>query len=159
MKTKLLIFLLVLVIGALIVAAVQFRAVNAELLREADRFNVPVLDKALFALSDWDYQTLKPHLSKKFLKSFTEEEFQKELDEMSILGKVESIRIRRHVNHSKYKHWLYGECAVNKYSVSTNFAKGRGVVIMNLNHCYKKAEVTFLQVYSKVLPVKSPALQ
>lgn len=161
MKTFLVIVLILVIIVLSLAAAgvIQLRRAGPELVREADRFNVPVIDKAIFQLSNWDYQSLKPFLSEKFVTSLPKGEFQKELDELSILGKVESIRIHRHVNHARYAHWLYGQCAVNKYSVSTNFSKGRGVVIFNLNHCYKKAEITSFQVHSKVLPAKSPALQ
>ncbi len=159
MKSKLIILSCILLLALIIAAGSVLRNVNAELLREADRYNVPIIDKAIFKLSDWNYKALKPLLSKKFIQALSEEDFQKELDELSVLGNVESIRIRRHVNHARYKHWLYGECAVNKYSVSTNFTKGRGVVIFNLNHCYKSAEISFFQIHSKALPVKSPALQ
>ncbi len=137
----------------------SFQQIGKERLREADRFNVPLLKTFLSKLSSWSYVDIKPYLSKKFITAFEEGEFQKELDRLSILGKVISFKHIRHVSHTPYKHLLFGECAVNKYSVSTQFENGKGVVIMSFNHCFKNVEVTFFQVHSKALPIKAPALQ
>ena len=76
-----------------------------------------------------------------------------------MLGKVIEFKNVRHVSHASYKHWLYGECAVNKYSVPTQFEKGKGVIIFNVNHCFEEAKISFFQVHSKALPVKSPAFE
>ena len=130
----------------------QLRQEGAELVREADRFNIPVVKKMMNELSSWNYKKLKPYLNKSFETVFPDEEFQKELDNLSILGKVKKIKHIRHAGHKRYKKWLYTVCAVNKYSVSTEFEKGKGNVVIDLNHCHEKVEVTFFQVHSKALP-------
>ena len=160
MKTKIIIGV---VIGVFVLIAVgaawALQEINAERIREADRFNVPVIEQLMPQLSNWNYDDLKPYLGKKFIQALPREEFQKELDALSILGKMLSFQAPRHVSHTRYKHWLYGQCAINKYSVSTKFAKDKGVVIFKLNHCLENTEVTFFQVHSKALPTNSPALQ
>ncbi len=132
----------------------KMRSEGAELVREADRFNIPVVKQVMLVLPKWNYESLLPYMNKSFNKIFSKEEFQKELDNLSILGDVKAIKHIRHSGHKRYKHWLFHSCAVNKYSVSTVFEKGKGTVVMDLNHCYKKVKVTFFQVHSEVL-VKS----
>ena len=154
MKAALIIFLLLVlaVLGVAGAAVMQLRQEGAELIREADRFNVPVVKKMMNELSSWDYKKLKPYLNESFETVFPDREFQKELDYLSVLGEVKKIRHIRHAGHKRYKHWLYSSCAVNKYSVSTKFENGKGTVVFDVNHCHEKAEVTFFQVHSKVLP-------
>lgn len=154
MKAVLIICLILVfvVLGIAGAGVVQLRQEGAELVREADRFNIPVVKKMMAALSTWDYKNLKPYLDKNFTKIFPDKEFQKELDKLSILGKVKKIKYIRHAGHKRYKNWLYSACAVNKYSVSTEFENGKGNVVFDVNHCYKNAEVTFFQVHSKTLP-------
>lgn len=159
MKTKAIIGLILTVLVLFAGAAWALRQIATERIREADRFNVPVIELVMSQLSSWKYDALEPYLGKKFIKAFAREEFQQELDELSILGKIVSYQHIRHVNHSRYKHWLYGQCAANKYSVSTKFEKDKGIVIFNLNHCFEDVEVTFFRVHSKALLTKSPALQ
>ena len=132
------------------------RSEGAELVREADKFNIPVVKQIMSVLPKWNYESLLPYMNKSFNKTFSKEEFQKELDNLSILGDVKAIKHIRHSGHKRYKHWLFHSCAVNKDLVSTLFEKGKGTVVMDLNQCYKKVKVTFFQVHSKVLPVKSP---
>ena len=144
--------LLLIVLGVAGAGVLQLRQEGAELVREADRFNVPVVKKMMAELSSWDVNKLKPYLNESFAEVFPDEEFQKELDKLSILGKALKIRHIRHAGHKRYKNWLYTACAVNKYSVSTNFEKAKGTVVFDVNHCHKKAEVTFFQVHSNALP-------
>ena len=156
MKIKFLlcvILLTILVTAGVMVA--KLRSEGAELIREADRFNVPVIKQMMSELSKWDYDSLTPYLNKKFKKLFSKEEFQKELDNLSVLGEVKKIKHIRHAGHKRYKNWLFSNCAVNKYSVSTDFEQGSGTVVINLNHCYKRVKVTFFQVHSKHLPDNS----
>lgn len=161
MKVTLIIclILVLIVLGVAGAGVAQLRQEGAELVREADRFNIPVVKKMMAELSNWDYIKLKPYLNKSFEEVFPDEEFQKELDNLSILGKVKNIKHIRHAGHKRYKNWLYTLCAVNKYSVSTEFEKGNGNVVFDINHCHKKAEVTFFQVHSKELPIPSAALE
>ncbi len=133
----------------------KMRSEGAKLVREADRFNIPVVKQVMSVLPKWNYESLLPYMNKSFKKTFSKEEFQKELNNLSILGDVKEIKHIRHAGHKRYKHWLFHSCAVNKYSVSTVFERGKGTVVMDLNHCYKKVKVTFFQVHSEVLPVKS----
>ena len=152
---KTIIVLLIVVLCAVAFAAyevMKLRAEGAELVREADRFNIPVVNNMMNSLSTWDYKNIKPYLDENFMKLFPDEEFQKELDKLSILGEVKEIRHIRHAGHKRYKNWMYTTCAVNKYSVSTEFEKGRGNVVIDLNHCYDKVDITFFQVHSKALP-------
>ncbi len=144
--------LVILMMAGLVI--VKARSEGAELVREADRFNIPVVKQVMLVLPKWNYESLLPYMNKSFSKVFSKEEFQKELDNLSILGDVKAIKHIRHSGHKRYKHWLFHSCAVNKYSVSTVFEKGKGTVIMDLNHCYKKVKVTFFQVHSEVLLVK-----
>ena len=144
--------LVILMMAGLVI--VKARSEGAELVREADRFNIPVVKQVMSVLPKWNYESLLPYMNKSFSKVFSKEEFQKELDNLSILGDVKAIKHIRHSGHKRYKHWLFHSCAVNKYSVSTVFEKGKGTVIIDLNHCYKKVKVTFFQVHSEVLPVK-----
>ncbi len=144
--------LVILMMAGLVI--VKARSEGAELVRESDRFNIPVVKQVMSVLPKWNYESLLPYMNKSFSKVFSKEEFQKELDNLSILGDVKAIKHIRHSGHKRYKHWLFHSCAVNKYSVSTVFEKGKGTVIMDLNHCYKKVKVTFFQVHSEVLPVK-----
>lgn len=159
----LLAIVLTIIIAVLAVAAAgvfQLRKEGPQLAREADRFNIPVIEQATNKLSSWNYDDLKPYLGKKFIELLaTDKELQQDLDTISVLGKVVSFRNPRHVSHKKYDHWLYGNCAVNRYSVSVRFEKGKGVVKYKLNHCYKNPKITFLQVVSKELPSNSPAFQ
>ena len=150
-KITLLVIVLIILIGLGVVVG-KFRSQGAELIREADRFNVPVVKQFMADLSAWDYETLTPYLNKRFLEIFTKEEFQKELDSLSVLGKVKKIKYIRHAEHKRYKNWLFSKCAVNKYSVSTDFEKGSGTVVIDLNHCYQRVKVTFFRVHSKSLP-------
>jgi len=152
---------LILAILAVVVAAVWYlQHLSPERIREADRFNIPVIEKAMGQLSSWNYNDLKPYLSKSFVELLaTDDDLQKDLDVISVLGKVISFDTPRHVNHKSYDHWLFGKCAVNLYSVSTKFEKGKGSVKFKLNHCFENAEITFFQVVSRSLPTKSPALQ
>lgn len=160
MKTKIILGATVIILVSIVGATVwNLRQEGMQLVREADRFNVPVVEEVIPLLSDWSYETLEPYLHKKFTKALPEEELQKELDQLSILGKVRAYRYIRHVAHARYKHWLYGYCAVNKYSVSTAFEKGKGVVVINLNHCYEKVKISFFKIHSDALPTDSPALQ
>jgi len=154
MKIKILLSIVVLAAVVFAVSElIKLRAEGAELVREADRFNMPVVNQMMAELSAWDYENLKPYLDEGFMEIFPDEEFQKELDDLSILGDVKNIRHIRHAGHKRYENWLYTLCAVNKYSVSTDFEKGRGNVVFDLNHCHEKVEVTFFQVYSKALPM------
>jgi|GEM_PF-5673358 len=154
MKIKILLSIVILIVVVFaITALIKLRAQGAELVREADRFNIPVVKQTMAELSAWDYKKLKPYLDDGFLELFPDQEFQKELDNLSILGDVKNIRHIRHAGHKRYKNWLYTVCAVNKYSVSTDFEKGRGNVVFDLNHCHEKVEVTFFQVHSKALPI------
>lgn len=156
MKIK--IVLMIILLSVLITAGIivgKLRSEGAELIREADRFNVPVVKQVMSELSKWDYVSLTPYLNKKFTILFTKEEFQKELDNLSVLGEVKKIKHIRHAGHKRYKNWLFSICAVNKYSVSTVFEKGNGTVVIDLNHCYKRVKVTFFQVHSKLLPNNS----
>ena len=153
------IVLTIIVLAILVIAGLvagKTRSEGAEFVREADRFNVPVVKQVMSVLPKWDYESLLPYMNKSFSKVFSKEEFQKELDNLSILGDVKAIKHIRHSGHKRYKHWLFHSCAVNKYSVSALFEKGKGTVIMDLNHCYKKVKVTFFQVHSEILPVKPP---
>ena len=159
MKSNAVIGLISILLALLVGAAWSIQQQGVERLREADRFNVPVIEQVMAQLSNWKYGSIKPYLGEKFIQSLTQEEFQNELDGLSLLGKIRSSAAPRHVSHARYKHWLYGECAINKYSVSTKFDKGKGVVIFKLNHCYKNVEVTFFQVHSRALPTRLPALQ
>jgi len=150
------------ILGALIFAGIkvlELRAEGAEFIREADRFNIPVVKNLVSELSSWKYEDLKPHLDDGFLKIFTQKEFQKELDRLSVLGKVKKIKYIRHAGHKRYKNWQYTTCAVNKYSASTDFDNGKGTVVIDLNHCHKNVEVTFFQVHSKAIPIPKTALQ
>ncbi len=151
--------LVVAVLGVAAAGVMQLRQEGAELVREADRFNVPVVKKMMSELSSWDYKKLKPYLNESFETVFPDQVFQKELDNLSILGKVKKIKHIRHAGHKRYKNWLYSACAVNKYSVSTDFENGKGTVVFDVNHCHKKAEVTFFQVHSKALPDPTTVLQ
>ena len=160
MINKLLIGLIVIVLALVLAVILTFRQIGPDRIREADRFNIPVMEKAMKQLSSWDYNDLKPYLGKNFIELLaSDENLQKDLDEISVLGKVRSFDVPRHVSHKRNKHWLYGQCAVNHYSVSTRFEKGKGSVKFKLNQCYENAEITFFQVVSKALPTKSPALQ
>ena len=160
MKIKILLSIIVLsTIVFAVTEIIKLRAEGAELVREADRFNIPVVKKMMAELSAWEYTRLKPYLNNSFTEVFSDEEFQKELDNMSILGKVKKIKYIRHADHKRYKNWLYSACAVNKYSVSTEFENGNGNVVFDLNHCHEKAEITFFQVHSKALSVSNAALQ
>jgi len=159
MKNKIFISLVVVVLILVLAAIITLRQISPERVREADRFNIPVIENAMNQLSSWDYNDLKPYLSKRFIELLATEAFQKELDEISVLGKVVSIDTPRHVSHKSYNHWLFGKCAVNRYTVSTRFEKGKGSVNFKLNHCYEKVEIVFMQVFSRNLPTKSPALQ
>lgn len=159
MKIKIL--LSISILAAVVFAVSEFvklRAEGAELVREADRFNIPIVNKMMVGLSAWDYKDLKPYLDEGFMKIFPDEEFQKELDNLSILGEVKKVKHIRHAGHKRYKNWLYTVCAVNKYSVSTEFEKGNGNVVFDVNHCHKNVEVTYFQVHSKELPMPSAAL-
>ena len=152
MKLKIFISLTLISLLAVLIAGIfSIRQQGAELIREADRFNVPVIKEVMSKLSLWDYESVKPYLNKKFIKSLSQEEFQKELDNLSILGKVKKIKHIRHVSHSRYDPWLFSSCAINKYSVSTDFEKDSGVVIFKINQCYEKITITFFQVHSKLL--------
>lgn len=132
----------------------KVRSEGAELVREADRFNVPIVKEVMSELSEWNYERLMPYVNKGFIKVFSKQEFQKELDHLSVLGRVKNIKHIRHAGHKRYKHWLFSSCAVNKYSVSTEFEKGKGTVVFDLNQCHKKVKVTFFQVHSKSLPMR-----
>jgi hypothetical protein len=160
MITKLILGLLLVVLVLVLSVIYMMRQAGPELAREADRFNIPVIEQAMGKLSSWDYNELSPYLSKSFIELLaTDGEIQKDLDIISRLGRVLSYSGPRHVSFKRYDHWLYGECAVNRYTVSTKFEKGKGVVKFKLNHCYEKPKITFLQVVSRSLPSNSPALQ
>ena len=159
MKVVLIICLILIfiVLGIAAAGVIQLRQEGAELVREADRFNLPVVNNMMNELSTWNYKNLKPYVDKNFIKIFPDEEFQKELDNLSVLGEVKQINYIRHAGHQRYKKWLYTVCAVNKYSVSTVFENGKGNVVFDVNHCYKNAEVIFFQVHSKDLPEPNAA--
>lgn len=159
MKHKLFIGLIIVILLLLVAIIIPLRQAGTEKIREADRFSMPVIERVMNQLSSWNYRNLKPYLHKKFIRSLSEKEFQQELDGLSVLGKVIEFKNVRHVRHASYKHWLYGKCAVNKYSVPTQFEKGKGVIIFNVNHCFEEAKISFFQVHSKALPVKSPAFE
>lgn len=159
MKNRIFIGSIVVVLMVVLAAILMLRQISPGKIREADRFNIPVVESAMKQLSSWDYNDLKPYLSKRFIELLAAESFQKDLDEISILGKVVSFDTPRHVSHKSYNHWLFGKCAVNRYTVSTKFEKGKGSVNFKLNHCYEKVEIVFMQVFSRNLPTKSPALQ
>jgi len=160
MLSKILIGLIVVFLALVLALIFMMRQAGPEKAREADRYNIPVIEAAMNNLSNWDYNDLKPYLSKHFVELLaSDENLQQDLDEISILGKVLSFNTPRHVSHKRYDHWLYGKCAVNLYSVSTKFEKGKGSVKFKLNHCFENAEITFFQVVSRSLPTKSPALQ
>lgn len=160
MFKKILIGLIVLVLACVFAVVFAMRQVGPEKMREADRYNIPVIEAAMNNLSNWDYNDLAPYLSKHFIKLLANDEnLQNDLDEISFLGKVINYRTPRHVSHKSYDHWLYGKCAVNRYTVSAQFEKGRGSVNFKLNHCFERPKITFMQVASRSLPTKSPALE
>lgn len=160
MNTKVIVTTVISLLAVLAGGAVWvLQHASAERIREADRFNVPVIEQMMSELSNWSYDDLQPYLEKNFIQALPKEEFQSELNALSILGQILSFQAPLHVTHLPYKHWLYGQCAVNKYSVSTKFEKGKGVVIFKLNHCFENVKVTFFQVHSDALPTISPALQ
>ena len=140
----------------MIFGVVNIRQQGAELVREADRFNVPVIQDLMTNLSSWKYKNIQSYLNKNFIKSLSEDEFQKELDNLSALGEVKKLKHIRHVRHGRYDHWLFSSCAVNKYSVSTDFENDSAVVVINLNQCYEKVSVTNFQIHSKLISRKNP---
>ncbi len=160
MSSKLFIGLVIVIFAVLSTAIFKMRQAGPEIVRDADQFNIPVIEQAMSKLSSWDFKDLEPFLGERFLELLaTDENLQKDLDEISILGDVISFSTPRHVSHKSYDHWLYGKCAVNRYSVSTKFEKGKGSIKFKLNHCYEDVEIIFMQVVSRHLPTKSPALQ
>ena len=76
MKTKIIIGV---VIGVFVLIAVgaawALQEINAERIREADRFNVPVIEQLMPQLPNWNYDDLKPYLGKKFIQALPREEF------------------------------------------------------------------------------------
>ena len=160
MITKLLIGVLLVVFALALTIVLLMRQAGPEKARDADYYNIPVIEQAMNRLSSWDYGQLSPYLGKHFIELLaTNEDLQKDLDTIGRLGNVLSFDTPRHVSYKSYDHWLYGKCAVNRYSVSTRFEKGKGVVKLKLNHCFERPKITFLQVVSRALPSNSPALQ
>ena len=159
MKSKLFIGIFIALISIAITISLMVRRDSIEKVREADRFNIPVIEKAMANLSSWNFNDLSPHLSKHFYKLLkNDEELQKDFEEISVLGKVISFSTPRHVSHQVYDHWFFGKCAVNRYSVSTKFENGKGSINFKLNQCNEKVEIVFLQAVSRSLPTRSPAL-
>lgn len=160
MITKLLVGVLVVVLALVLTVIFMMRQTGPEKARDADYYNIPVIEQAMSKLSSWDYNELSPYLGKKFIELLaTDEGIQKDLNTIGRLGNVLSYGAPRHVSYQSYDHWLYGKCAVNRYTVSTKFEKGKGVVKFKLNHCYERPKITFLQVVSRALPSNSPAFQ
>ena len=69
------------------------------------------------ALSEWKFDKIKPFLTTNYIDSLTPEEWQSELDDLSILGELKSFARPGFVNHVPYKKYYICESAVDLYTV------------------------------------------
>ena len=136
-KTKLFIilFILLLLLGLATALAAHVKSCKKEL-REVDRYAVPYIIEFMEVLATWDYKTIEPYLTDRYKNLYSPVEWQKQLDEYSVLGKLYSFARPRFVSHNVFKRYAIFESAIDIYSISTEYEKDNALVQLQfVNHC------------------------
>ena len=154
-KTKLLILSVALILLGVSASAFAMYLQNCkQILREVDRYAQPYIITVMEALSTWEYENIAPHLTDKYISLLPPEEWQKELDELAILGELRSFGRPRFVSHTPFTKYFICESAVDVYSVSTEFEHANGVVTWNFVNDCGKFTVSNFRVTSAALKPK-----
>ncbi len=123
-------------------------------LREVDRYAQPYIIEVMEALATWKYATIEPLLTTRYKSLLTPEEWQTELDELSVLGGLQSFGRPRFVSHTPFKKWAVCESAIDIYSISTEYEAANAQVLLRFENTCGKLEVNSFKVVSNVLHPK-----
>lgn len=145
---KLLSFLIIVIIF-LGISRFALSTICTERLSEADYFIGPYISELLEVTSQWDYEQLKPHMTEGFKQILTEDEFIKELDKLSNLGKLLSHDKPRLVKHKRFKNIFFGRKAINVFTVSAEYEKGRASVVFQIVDTCGTGKLNFITVNRK----------
>ena len=151
-KSKIIIALIALILLAASgsVLAMYLQHCKQEL-REVDRYAQPYIIQVMEALSTWQYATIEPLLTDQYKAVFSPEEWQKELQQLSVLGELRSFGRPQFVKYATFKKYWVCESAIDVYSVSTEYEHANAVVVFQfLNECGKLSVNTF-KVTSSIL--------
>ena len=125
-----------------------------QLLREVDRYALPKVIEFMMALDGWNFETVKPYLTEKYINTLSEKEWQTEFEQLAVLGELESFARPHLVSHKAYKKYKICESAIDMYSVAGEFEKDNAVVrIFFENNCGRLKVASFI-VTSRSIQVK-----
>lgn len=128
-------------------------------LREVDRYAQPYIIDAMEALSAWQYSAIKPMLTDQYQAVFSNEEWQQELERLSVLGELRSFGRPQFVKHVTFKKYWLCESAIDVYSISSEFEHANAVIVFQfVNDCGKLSVNTF-KVTSSILNNKPAYLE
>ncbi len=122
-------------------------------LRVVDSYAIPEVISFMEALSDWDFDKIKPFLTDYYIDSLTPEEWQSELDKLSVLGELLSFARPGFVTHVPYKKYYVCESAADLYTVTSEFENDNGVVKITFDNNCGKLKVAKLLIFSPSIKV------
>ena len=159
-KSKLFIALFLIVLLAASASALAMYVQNCkQVLREVDRYAQPFIIEVMEAIGTWQYPTIKPFLSEKYLALLTQEEWEKELQELSVLGDLRSFGRPRFVSHTPFTKYAVCESAIDVYSVAAEYEHANAVVRLHFNNSCGDLEVSTFIVTSAALKKKPEYLK
>ena len=152
-KNIIIISVLVVLIAASIAGIKAYSHHCLHKLRMVDSYAVPEVIRFMEALTEWNFETLKPFLTERYINSLTPEEWQAELDDLSNLGELRSFARPGFVSHVPYKKFQICESAADLYTVSTEFENDNGVVKITFDNTCGKLKVAKVLIFSPSIKV------
>ena len=151
-KSKIIIALIVLIllIGSASALAMYIQDCKQEM-REVDRYALPYIIEVMEALDGWQYEKVEPYLTDRYKNIFTQDEWQKELGKLSVLGGLQSFHRPQFVSHVSFKKYVVCESAMDLYSVSTEYEKANAIVRLYFENNCGKLKVNNIKVTSSFL--------
>ena len=122
-------------------------------LRMVDSYAVPEVIRFMEALGEWDFDKIKPFLTERYINSLTAEEWQAEIEKLSVLGELKSFARPGFVSHVPYKKYYICESAAELYTVSSEFEKDNAVVKITFDNDCGKLKVATLLIFSPSIKV------
>ena len=120
-------------------------------LEEVDRYAVPFIVEVMKRTTTWKLDDLEPFMSDKYIGAFPREEWQKELDKLSVLGSLYSFGRPRFISHQPYTKYFICKSALDVYSIETEYENENAVVILKFNNKCGDLELTDIKVNSPLL--------
>lgn len=144
---------IILLIAASIAGIKAYSHYCLDKLRVVDSYAVPEVIRLMEALGEWDFDKIKPFLTERYINSLTAEEWQAEIEKLSVLGELKSFARPGFVSHVPYKKYFICESAAELYTVSSEFENDNAVVKITFDNDCGKLKVATLLIFSPSIKV------